>query len=1015
MDLYDYICGVLQLLGVVFLRVLNISIAAGVMILAVVLIRRLFPKMPTWLCCLLWALPALRLLPFSLPNPYSLAPNRETVYEVSTAVSDMGGVSVPVLNSGVEAVDNIVNPALERSFVAATQSAEAVTSKVRDFDPSAFFGMLWAVGCAVLLAYLLFSFLRFRKKVRPCVLYEKGVYLTDGVSAPFILGVLRPRIYLPSALPPEHYPAILAHERAHLKRKDHLWKPLGFLLLAVHWFNPLVWLGYRLLCRDIEFACDEKVIRDADAATKKAYSEALLTCGAPLKGTSACPLAFGEVGVKARIKRVLHYKKPAVWIAAVALLTAAVAAFCFLTDRPFQWKREWNSEFVTGRVYLDSVVSPQKASKQTPRTVILDEENHLVIRYADGASYDYGPADISGEYLWDYVKDYVPAQYRNSRPSKSPEAVSVDPYRGSGYASHTVIFRPRGNAFFLATVSQTPEGYAAESVCRLTRTGDYVREERSPRWYVAVPGENVRFIGVAGGDLGRGVTYAVRPTFEPGECVWLKCLEGRDSVDGLTFTLYDIYGQPLTGGTADGTVVLSEYGDGVAFSVNRLGQAPRNAPADPRAMAAEFLTLWFSPDHNGRYTDFSKKVADGPLSEEASDAYFSEIRDYVTDEYYDRIVMNRGYHSYDQMADEKRLTVTVRSVQLRQNEAGGYDFTVFLNEKSNGMGDTVAGTLRFQDGRIDGMHISDMTLGKERQGSGETPTSYFYEDGETTRYEGEWTTAVPPEGPTASGALSDFKRMATPFADWLEVQPEEEATAQRALQQLSLTQERDGISMTLHQALTYTTVICLYAEITLPEELAARYDTENVRLTYELTGESMSGSWSRYTKTKDAGTPEKINCFFWLSNHQNDFYPEQAVSLSVRTIIFGVAGDEKTVSFTTPMAFYWHVQAIEGTKIIPLHTQDGMNGEAQLTPVCLRIWELTDSAYASIEDVMKDCRLTDETGNTVATFGPFTGEGSDSSKESISGSAFVSFIDTERVKYLYLGNQKFLCDLEMRM
>ena len=166
MDLYDHICGVLQLLGVVFLRVLNISIAAGVMILAVALIRRLFPKMPKWLCCLLWALPALRLLPFSLPNPYSLAPNRETVYEVSTAVADRGGVSVPVLNSGFDVVDNAVNPALERTFIAATRSAEAVTAKARDLDPSAFFGLLWAAGCAVLLAYLLLSFLRAVRKGR---------------------------------------------------------------------------------------------------------------------------------------------------------------------------------------------------------------------------------------------------------------------------------------------------------------------------------------------------------------------------------------------------------------------------------------------------------------------------------------------------------------------------------------------------------------------------------------------------------------------------------------------------------------------------------------------------------------------------------------------------------------------------------------------------------------------------------------------------------------------------------
>ena len=182
MDIYDTLCGGMEILGVVFLRLVNVSIAAGVMILAVALIRRVFPKMPKWLCCLLWALPALRLLPVSLPNPFSLAPNTETVYEVRTSVYE-GSVCVPVLNSGIEAVDNAVNPALERTFVAATQSAEAVTTKVRDFDPSTWFGLLWAFGCAVMLAYLLVSFLRFRRKVRPSVPYEKGVYLTDGVSA----------------------------------------------------------------------------------------------------------------------------------------------------------------------------------------------------------------------------------------------------------------------------------------------------------------------------------------------------------------------------------------------------------------------------------------------------------------------------------------------------------------------------------------------------------------------------------------------------------------------------------------------------------------------------------------------------------------------------------------------------------------------------------------------------------------------------------------------------------------
>ena len=172
-----------------------------------------------------------------------------------------------------------------------------------------------------------------------------------------------------------------------------------------------------------------------------------------------------------------------------------------------------------------------------------------------------------------------------------------------------MIFHPRSNVFFLATVAQTPEGYAAKSVCRLTRTGDYVREEKSPRWYLTVPVENVHIVWVHGENVS-GLTYCSHGTFEPGECVWLKCLDGRDSISGLDFIMVDSSKRPMTGGRVyeDGSMpVLSEVGDGVMFSVNRLGQAPKTAPVDPRAIAAEFLTLWFSPDHNGRYTDFGKK------------------------------------------------------------------------------------------------------------------------------------------------------------------------------------------------------------------------------------------------------------------------------------------------------------------------------------------------------------------------------------------------------------------------
>ena len=924
MDIYE----IMELLGAVFLRLVNISIAAGVMILAVALIRRVFPKMPKWLCCLLWALPALRLLlPVSIPNPFSLAPNTETVYEVRTAVPDAGGVSVPVLNSGIEAVDNAVNPALERTFVAATQSAAAVTGTVRDFDPSDWFGLLWAAGCAVMLAYLLVSFLRFRRKVQPCVPYEKGVYLTDGVSAPFILGVLRPRVYLPSALPEVHYPAILAHERAHLKRKDHWWKPLGFLLLAVHWFNPLVWLGYRLLCRDIEFACDEKVIRDADPAAKKAYAEALLTCGAPLKGTAACPLAFGEVGVKARIKRVLRYKKPAVWIAAVALLAASVAAFFFLTDRPFQWEHEWFSEFETGRVYLDSVVSPQKASRESPRTVILDEENHLVIRYANGAAYDYGPADISGEYLWDYVKDYVPAQYRNSRPSKSPEAVSIDPYRGSGYARHFVIFRPRGNVFFFAVIAQTPEGYSAESVCRLTRKGNYVRVERSPRWYLTVPVENAASVVVSGGGLGRGVTRCSHLTFTPGERVWLKCLEGRDSVDGLglTFTLYDVYGQPLTGSTADGTSIQSEYGEGVTFSVSRMGQALHNGNADPRDMAAEFLTLWFSPDHNGRYTDTFKRGAE--ISEQAVRDYLSGIKDYVTDEYYDRIVQNRGYQGYDKMAVEKGWTVTVRSVDLRLNDAGEFDFTVYLYERSNGMGDTAAGTIRFKDGKIDGMLVSDITLGKERRGGGETPTAYFYEEGETARYEEEWSTVAVEQ--TAVDA---------DLMDCFHITPSLLPLAEQALQPVNRSVGSGGVRVTVTQALHYAPVVGAVVTVEFEQGLLGDHPAGDLRRPdFTLTTDDGSSDGDMVSCVSIRQETERVSYFFRLFRGKGaSFTPGTELKLTLKG--FSDAQGDFTMTLPQPLSVSWQIsRLVETVRTVDFSSDDGLAGTAVLTPLSLQI------------------------------------------------------------------------------
>ena len=307
----------------IFLKVLNMSIAAGWLILAVILLRLLLKKAPKWTVCLLWALAALRLVvPFSLESIFSLIPSSETV----PANIEMMGK--PAIDSGIGVINEVVNPVVG-SF-APDQNIPASVNPLQIVVP--LLGIVWLAGIAAMLIYALISYLKLKKSVAASVPAEDGVMACDEVSSPFILGVFRPTIYLPSGMEGETREYVLDHERAHLARRDHLWKPLGFLILAVHWFNPLCWIAYVLLCRDIEAACDEKVIRSMDKEAVAAYSQALLDCSFPRKRIAACPLAFGEVGVKERVKNVLNYKKPAFWIILAAVVICIVSAVCFLTN-----------------------------------------------------------------------------------------------------------------------------------------------------------------------------------------------------------------------------------------------------------------------------------------------------------------------------------------------------------------------------------------------------------------------------------------------------------------------------------------------------------------------------------------------------------------------------------------------------------------------------------------------------------------------------------------------------------
>ncbi len=306
----------------VFLHLLNMSITAGWLVLAVVVLRLLLRKAPRAITCALWGLVAVRLIfPVSIESVLSLIPSAETVPE------DILYTELPTIDSGLPIVNNVVNPVLSETF------APAVGDSVNPMQVLAIAATwLWVAGMAALLVYTAVSYLRLHRRTREGVEWERGVWLCDRIDTPFILGVFRPRIFLPTTMGVEDKRYVLAHEKAHLRRGDHLWKPLGFALLTVYWFNPLLWVAYILLCRDIELACDEKVIRELGEESKAAYSDALINCSVPRRMVAACPLAFGEVGIKSRIRSVLHYKKPAFWVILVAVAASLAMAVCFLTN-----------------------------------------------------------------------------------------------------------------------------------------------------------------------------------------------------------------------------------------------------------------------------------------------------------------------------------------------------------------------------------------------------------------------------------------------------------------------------------------------------------------------------------------------------------------------------------------------------------------------------------------------------------------------------------------------------------
>ncbi len=345
----------------VFLKIVNMSISAGWIVLAVLVLRLLLKKAPKWITVLLWGVVAIRLIcPFSIESVISLIPNPETIHP------EIMMDHTPAIDSGIPLINTVVNPIIEYSF---TPDPGTSANPLQLWIPT--MATFWMIGMAIMLGYTVISYWRIKRKIGTAVLLRNNIFQSEKIISPFVLGVIKPKIYLPFSINEQDMAHVIAHENAHIQRKDHLWKPFGFLVLTLHWFNPLMWLGYVLLCRDIELACDEKVIKEWNTEQKADYSQALLTCSINRRAIAACPLAFGEVGIKDRVKSVLNYKKPAFWLVMTALIACMVVAICFLTN-PFDATASLDDDL---KVYVDCQIAGRFQTEESEgRACCLDWE-----------------------------------------------------------------------------------------------------------------------------------------------------------------------------------------------------------------------------------------------------------------------------------------------------------------------------------------------------------------------------------------------------------------------------------------------------------------------------------------------------------------------------------------------------------------------------------------------------------------------------------------------------------------
>ena len=517
----------------VFLHFLNLSITAGWMVLVVLLLRLCLKKAPRWITCVLWGLVALRLVvPFTIESSVSLIPTTKVV--VSTNDTDL---STPVINSGMTAIDKPLNDWLQTPVkppvqsplppVSDTPTAPTPDPPVGDTTPTPqqpgadtpsvpqveqpevavsrvdrilhIAAPAWLVGIGLMLLYELFSVLRVRHRVLDAVRLRDNIWQSDRVDSPFILGVFRPRIYIPYGLGEPVLEQVLSHEQAHLHRRDHWIKPFAFTLLAVYWYNPLLWVGYILLCRDIEVACDQRVVRALDEESRRQYATALLQCGVERRSIAACPLAFGEVSIKQRIKSVLNYRKPLLWVIIVSLVACAVAAMCLLT-----------------------VPKAKETPKEDP-LVVLSTQVVMPSQYRQF----YG-TDVDGR-ITESGPDWLWAHAENPDDRKDETDIPL------------VLADSKAEFDELITALDDPEQYGMENWFDLDKYDEAFFEEKSALW-LFVPGYDLNAYSciVTLENTNKGMRYAVALDYTstsmfdpwPATCQYLMLFEvERDVVE----------------------------------------------------------------------------------------------------------------------------------------------------------------------------------------------------------------------------------------------------------------------------------------------------------------------------------------------------------------------------------------------------------------------------------------------------------------------------------------------------